>query len=105
MNVALLAEGVDRNNIKTVDLPVTKGVALLAEGVDRNKKIEVTETATAESPSSQRAWIEILYGLANAVTRHVALLAEGVDRNNIRQNESEGILGSPSSQRAWIEIQ
>ena len=33
--VALLAEGVDRNNDIVTEL-LTKGVALLAEGVDRN---------------------------------------------------------------------
>ena len=59
-NVALLAEGVDRN--KTADTQTKEGdVALLAEGVDRNahrnaKRCEIV----------------------------VALLAEGVDRNSIR---------------------
>ena len=57
-DVALLAEGVDRNNIKTVDLPVTKG-----------------------SPSSRRAWIEMVLVLSPARSR-----------------------ASPSSRRAWIEI-
>ena len=56
--VALLAEGVDRNNKypgihRRVDV-----VALLAEGVDRN------------GYSGFRAWFRV-----------VALLAEGVDRN------------------------
>ena len=47
--VALLAEGVDRNQLAGPQMPST-AVALLAEGVDRNKKIEVTETATAGRP-------------------------------------------------------
>ena len=34
-----------------------------------------------QSPSSRRAWIEIIVSLACAVSLFVALLAEGVDRN------------------------
>ena len=37
----------------------TKGVALLAEGVDRNDLVMDAEAAAGESPSSRRAWIEI----------------------------------------------
>ena len=55
--VALLAEGVDRNEIDSY-LEETKIVALLAEGVDRNDVI--------------------VYALLDCP---VALLAEGVDRN------------------------
>ena len=33
------------------------------------------------SPSSRRAWIEILYRAAYSGSTGVALLAEGVDRN------------------------
>ena len=56
-------------------------VALLAEGVDRNdKSIEHTKDRL-ESPSSQRAWIEICLARRAARRRWVALLAEGVDRN------------------------
>ena len=36
------------------------GVALLAEGVDRNKVRELRCRDGTESPSSRRAWIEIL---------------------------------------------
>ena len=56
------------------------------------------------SPSSRRAWIEILTVRFVLLTVAVALLAEGVDRN------FSGILTgiktflSPSSRRAWIEI-
>ena len=37
-----------------------------------------------ESPSSRRAWIEILRGVRIVPSGEVALLAEGVDRNLIR---------------------
>ena len=61
---------------------VASAVALLAEGVDRNIKALAGDVAHAVSPSSRRAWIEIVLGvgLANLV------------------------LLSPSSRRAWIEI-
>ena len=57
--VALLAEGVDRNDYFTGCLPAPQ-VALLAEGVDRNTSIVLTF-----------AW-----------KVSVSLLAEGVDRNS-----------------------
>ena len=79
--VALLAEGVDRNNNSTVDVTEKAAVALLAEGVDRNHSCKKLQ------------WYY-----------SVALLAEGVDRNS----RSIGIISnaqlSPSSRRAWIEI-
>ena len=101
-------------------------VALLAEGVDRNQLWRVSRISTVRSPSSRRAWIEILrlsarlrtYGVAllaegvdrnNAETgqyemRPVALLAEGVDRNNQDNTLADTLIRSPSSRRAWIEI-
>ena len=58
-DVALLAEGVDRNCASEVIYEVVRCVALLAEGVDRNR-IVVTIVPTIQwSPSSRRAWIEI----------------------------------------------
>ena len=56
-------------------------VALLAEGVDRNVLIRHEFQKICGSPSSRRAWIEIMQ--QNGVNRQeaVALLAEGVDRN------------------------
>ena len=56
-------------------------VALLAEGVDRNQlqAIEVDELDV--SPSSRRAWIEIGMWWKCPPRSVVALLAEGVDRN------------------------
>ena len=57
--VALLAEGVDRND--TPIIPHTEGfVALLAEGVDRNDFAGNPAHKAQMSPSSRRAWIEIL---------------------------------------------
>ena len=62
-NVALLAEGVDRN---MEDLAAVKGKsnidALLAEGVDRNLQGVVVQHGSDGSPSSRRAWIEIRRG-------------------------------------------
>ena len=56
------------------------------------------------SPSSRRAWIEMVTLSALSTTIGVALLAEGVDRNigglvNWPSEET-----SPSSRRAWIEM-
>ena len=57
--VALLAEGVDRNlRNQTADFFLT--VALLAEGVDRNTVRNVEGVDLGASPSSRRAWIEML---------------------------------------------
>ena len=57
-------------------------VALLAEGVDRNVLRVVLLAADPLSPSSRRAWIEIVPLLAWCPHfLAVALLAEGVDRN------------------------
>ena len=56
-------------------------VALLAEGVDRNVLEEMVIIAVLESPSSRRAWIEIIQVYNQTASAAVALLAEGVDRN------------------------
>ena len=58
-SVALLAEGVDRNAFARL-LQFLQQVALLAEGVDRNPAWAVPSIDTKRSPSSRRAWIEIL---------------------------------------------
>ena len=42
-NVALLAEGVDRNTMTAIGITGTLDVALLAEGVDRNTTPERQE--------------------------------------------------------------
>ena len=57
--VALLAEGVDRN-IVPLEQVIYCRVALLAEGVDRNLSAVETTGAACWSPSSRRAWIEIV---------------------------------------------
>ena len=55
-------------------------VALLAEGVDRNEGRRLDEWRRG-SPSSRRAWIEMLSCRPVHTSGVVALLAEGVDRN------------------------
>ena len=82
MKVALLAEGVDRNNRHYCYLRSQLRVALLAEGVDRNPAVP----------------------LLGQLPTQVALLAEGVDRNVRCKQAHEQKRGSPSSRRAWIEI-
>ena len=78
--VALLAEGVDRND-NMYDGYLLARVALLAEGVDRNKEPHHIGIIQRASPSSRRAWIEISGNSKNGSPALVALLAEGVDRN------------------------
>ena len=57
------------------------------------------------SPSSRRAWIEILTLWPNRGAGIVALLAEGVDRNTDPENTCPAWEErSPSSRRAWIEM-
>ena len=58
--VALLAEGVDRNIITWYLSVFAVCVALLAEGVDRNGAFRFYFWIHQQSPSSRRAWIEIL---------------------------------------------
>ena len=70
--VALLAEGVDRNQF-IISNGQSKKVALLAEGVDRNLAWEY--------------WMPKIGG--------VALLAEGVDRNNTSQGMLNLTTGRP----------
>ena len=58
-------------------------VALLAEGVDRNAVLGLVGLVGATSPSSRRAWIEMYCNLVFCIRCLVALLAEGVDRNPV----------------------
>ena len=58
-NVALLAEGVDRNQTIINAVVMRSAVALLAEGVDRNRFKSCWKKMHEASPSSRRAWIEI----------------------------------------------
>ena len=62
--VALLAEGVDRNSTVKRPMGDLVLVALLAEGVDRNCSIVTFSSVAPPSPSSRRAWIEILISTA-----------------------------------------
>ena len=64
-------------------------VALLAEGVDRNNRATAQTAMEVTSPSSRRAWIEIRTLRALARRSGVALLAEGVDRNSKKMLEEE----------------
>ena len=67
----------------------------------------LTLLATIEatgSPSSRRAWIEIVPEMTQIHLTEVALLTEGVDRNQIFTYALTGSALSPSSRRAWIEI-
>ena len=56
------------------------------------------------SPSSRRAWIEILLRKRLQLCKRVALLTEGVDRNTLTPKIIYSKKSSPSSRRAWIEI-
>mgnify|MGYP006987722568 CR=1 FL=1 len=49
--------------------------------MDRNIDCSVFAHWFAASPSSRRAWIEIMWGGSLTMLDSVALLAEGVDRN------------------------
>ena len=60
-------------------------VALLAEGVDRNCFSSGFFRHCLRSPSSRRAWIEMLAASRYDAKNLVALLAEGVDRNQLIQ--------------------
>ena len=79
-------------------------VALLAEGVDRNCFDAGCRIIRFVSPSSQRAWIEMHEVSPEYGKCSVALLAEGVDRNFLAPCPLPMMDRSPSSQRAWIEI-
>ena len=56
-------------------------VALLTEGVDRNVIGVLCVRHNHSSPSSRRAWIEIIAVHRIWRSAYVALLTEGVDRN------------------------
>ena len=127
IEVALLAEGVDRNRLFQETLKAVR-VALLAEGVDRNRSRPAATATVKRSPSSRRAWIEISFSRSGCRHgsmspssrrawieivldvigadgyRRVALLAEGVDRNLNSCYPYDTIYTSPSPRRAWIEI-
>ena len=70
-------------------------VALLAEGVDRNYVRTCNPTDAEMSPSSRRAWIEIPRTSAISRPSQVALLAEGVDRNLLQDLRNTAGLRRP----------
>ena len=79
--VALLAEGVDRNMGEAEETPW-----MPASPSSRRAWIEIVSLSLSlskilSSPSSRRAWIEMLSHRTKACVPLVALLAEGVDRN------------------------
>ena len=71
----------DRNKVMGYEIQRPGDVALLAEGVDRNMVKAPVVLVELPSPSSRRAWIEIPCAAAACAYAAVALLAEGVDRN------------------------
>ena len=58
-----------------------KFVALLAEGVGRNGSLDDDPAGIDVSPSSRRAWVEMVGVVGSPDEDDVALLAEGVGRN------------------------
>ena len=80
MKVALHPEGVDRNFEGDGETEAEE-VALHPEGVDRNNVCCAACSRVNLSPSTRRAWIEILYN-----------------------DKSKSWLRSPSTRRAWIEM-
>ena len=60
--------------------------------------------ARRSSPSSRRAWVEILITAVWTISAAVALLAEGVGRNPHGSGRVIGRKASPSSRRAWVEM-
>ena len=103
--VALHPEGVDRNPTLNGFAAEAKGVALHPEGVDRNPYYLSIGMTEEQSPSTRRAWIEIVSTESRVRWTAVALHPEGVDRNPGRhvRRKSERLM-SPSTRRAWIEI-
>ena len=72
----------DRNNAGADKYNSVLEVALLAEGVDRNALLSFSDPDRKRSPSSRRAWIEMPVKSSGHFQGLVALLAEGVDRNH-----------------------
>ena len=56
-------------------------VALHPEGVDRNEHPKLRRYVAEMSPSTRRAWIEIVKDYKEYLSLEVALHPEGVDRN------------------------
>ena len=83
MPVALHPEGVDRNPLRQNNHGVKPAVALHPEGVDRYYNTIPRSARANLSPSTRRAWIEmIVMPLIRSAIYSVALHPEGVDRNS-----------------------
>ena len=85
----------DRNPAESRRTSNNPTVALLAEGVDRNQLVSRHKRQLEQSPSSRRAWIEIALCLADVRLKCVALLAEGVDRNGVVYSTVSAQKGRP----------
>ena len=68
--VALLAEGVGRNNKTEAATSVSAPVALLTEGVDRNGVAGENMVQVKPSSSLRRAWIEMVGGSTPTKARY-----------------------------------
>ena len=78
-------------------------VALLAEGVDRNYDGSAWAAMTGRSPSSRRAWIEIYAGCYRAAgSQSPSSRRAWIEIGSIWSIAARR--RSPSSRRAWIEI-
>ena len=79
-------------------------VALLAEGVGRNAIWENVPGALSSSPSSRRAWVEIVSSLVLTILlRSPSSRRAWVEIYSWRPRNTDRRL-SPSSRRAWVEI-
>ena len=103
--VALLAEGVDRNCICWFACQSAPSVALLAEGVDRNDTETGYMSEAMPSPSSRRAWIEILFhAVCSGNTGRSPSSRRAWIEMVYTMLFALMLVSSPSSRRAWIEI-
>ena len=93
-DVALLAEGVDRNTVRCA-----AACAVKWSPSSRRAWIEIRQAVRpaggSGSPSSRRAWIEIAGKPCGSEQRKVALLAEGVDRNTLTSVRVYPLSGRP----------
>ena len=55
----------------------------------------IIDNTSVRSPSSRRAWIEIVDDLSSAIGDYVALLAEGVDRNTLGVDTGNNMVRRP----------
>ena len=79
-------------------------VALLAEGVDRNQQRGNVRRSQQRSPSSRRAWIEISFG-GSGIQPITSPSSRRAWIEMLIEIKFERISSqSPSSRRAWIEI-